>query len=234
MDALATNGFPLPEIVDAQFSDPGPIVADGDGYVVASSADPVLYRLDRYGRVLGTWTIPALLDDRAGKPALISGLAIAGDIVTIVQQAGTWPGATPRITRVQLAGAEARIVTRAALPPALNWLVGIMPFAGGLVGMTDDGQLYDLPTGKLRERVVLPASVTNRNSRFAGPLAIDRAIAVYDRVAKQLLVLDAAAATQRAIPLGGDLQNFTATADGFTAVDWSNNRHIALHWRETQ
>lgn len=234
LDALATDGFPLPEIIAARFSDPGPIAAAGDGYVLASVADPVLYRLDRFGTVVGTWTIPELLDDRTGKPALIAGLAVDGDTVTVYQQAGTWPGATPRITLIQLTGTKARIISRAALPPALNWLVGIAPFDGTLVGTTDDGQLYDLADGKFRARVVLPPDSASRAGRFAGPLVIDGGLAVYDRAARQLLVLDSSGAPQRSVPLTGDLRNFTATTDGFTAVDWSNERHIALHWRETR
>jgi peptidoglycan/xylan/chitin deacetylase (PgdA/CDA1 family) len=232
LDALATTGLPLPEIVDGHFTDPGPIAALPDGFILAASAAPELYRLDLDGRVLATYAIPALLDDRPGKPALISGVAASGGDVIVVQQAGTWPGATPRFTRLHLDAAGAHVLERRALPPAMNWLVGIAPVRGAILGMTDDGALFDVVTGAAYARVALADPAAPRSNRFAGPLTVDGNVAVYDRVERALVVLDAASAPAGSIALGSDLRNFAATQDGFAAVDWADNRHILRRWRE--
>jgi peptidoglycan/xylan/chitin deacetylase (PgdA/CDA1 family) len=231
LDALAANGIELPEIVAGHFVDPGPIAARPDGYVVGAAAAPELFALDPNGRVLARYPVPALTADRAGHPPLVAGLVADASMVTVVQQAGAWPGGTPQLTHLRLSAGGVEVVDRRPLSAAMNWLVGIARFRGRVLGMSDAGVLFDVEAGTIFGRVPTADGSPAASDRFAGPLVLDGKVAAYDRVAHALLVLDDAFAPVSVTPLGGDLRAFTAIPGGFAAVDASDRRHVLVRWR---
>ena len=191
IEALQTGGAELPEISRDRFDDPGPVAALADGVYAASTTLPEIYKLDVHGRVLGSWYVAGLLDDRPGNPSLISALLPLDDGVQVIQQAGWWPNASAKSTRLKLTASGAQIVERKTLPGALNWLVGAASYKSTFVGMTDDGHLYDLTTAKELGIIALPdpADTTKRQNRFAGPIVLDGRLTVYDRTNHVLLQL---------------------------------------------
>ena len=228
IDRLQITGAELPEISRDVFDDPGPIAAVPDGLLVASTSLPQIFRLDSNGRVLATYYVDALLDDRRGNPSLISALIPTSDGVQVVQQAGWWANAAPKLTRLRLGSAGAEVAARGSLPANLNWLVGATTHQSKLVGMTDDGTLYDVATAKALATIQLPDPDDHekRQNRFAGPVVIGGSLSVYDRTKRVLLQVDDRGRATPLFTLSGDLRNFSSAGEQLLAVDWSDNRHV--------
>jgi len=231
LDALQTTGTILPEIVGDRFSDPGPIAISGETMYLASSVQPELYHLDADGRVLGSWRIDELMADRRGHPALISAISARDEDVTIVQQAGWWPHATPYITHVHLTAATATVVSRRALPPVLNWLVGTASYLGKTIGMTDDGTFFDVEGGKALGQIALTEPNAVRQNRFAGPVVIDGTLYAFDRIAHVLIATSQTGVTGTTLPLAGNLRALAASGDRLVAVDYQQTRHMLQRFR---
>jgi hypothetical protein len=232
IEQLQIGGIELPEISGDAFDDPGPFAALPDGFLVASTTMPQIFKLDSNGRIVATYYVDGLLDDRRGNPALISALVPSADGVTVVQQAGWWTNASPKLTRLRLGPAGAQIVERTTLPPALNWLVGAVPYQGALIGMTDDGTLLGVPSGKTLSTVQVPdpADGIKRQNRFAGPVVVGGHLAVYDRAQHVLLQIEDGGRAMPLVPLPGDLRNLGMSGEQLLTVDWSNNRHVLLRY----
>jgi peptidoglycan/xylan/chitin deacetylase (PgdA/CDA1 family) len=229
--ALQANGIQLPEIAQDRFADPGPVARLDDGFLVASTDEPIISKLSIDGRFEGSWRIDALMDDRSGNPSLISALVPHGSDVYVFQKSGWWPNATPRLTLVHLDANGAAIRERKALPSALNWMVGVAERNGALVGLTDDGTFWDVASAKPLAQVALPPNDGDRKERFSGPVVLAGALAAYDRKTHRLTVVDEKGAATAAMPLPGDLTNFTVHADDVYAVDSADKRHILETYR---
>jgi len=228
IDRLQISGAELPEISRDVFDDPGPIATAPDGLFVASTTLPQIFKLDPHGRVVATYYVDALLDDRRGNPSLISAVIPVSDGVQVVQQAGWWPNAAPKITHLRLRPSGADVTERRTLPPALNWLVGVTAYESKLVGMTGEGRLFDVETAKPIATVqpIDPNDGVKRQNRFAGPIVIEGRLAVYDRAKQMLLQLSDSGKTTALVALSGDLRNFASAGRELLAVDWSDNRHV--------
>ena len=231
IDALQTSGTILPEIANDNYADPGPISIAGDVLYLASSVQPQIYRLNPDGRVLGSWRIDALMDDRRGRPSLISSIGATGDDLTIVQQAGWWANAHPRVTRVHLSGSTATVITRRALPDVLNWLVGTTPYHGKTIGMTDDGTLIDVERGEPLGQIKLVARNAVRQNRFAGPVVIGGKLYAFDRIAHALIATSETGVTGDTLPLAGDFRALAASGNQLIAVDYQKTRHLLQRFR---
>jgi len=231
IDALRTTGTILPEIASDKFSDPGPIAISGETMYLASSVQPELYHLDADGRVIGSWRIDELMTDRRGHPALISAIAVRGEDVTIVQQAGWWPRATPFLTHVRLTATTATVLERRALPPVLNWLVGTASYRRKTIGMTDDGTLIDVERGEALGQIALAERSAVRQNRFAGPIVIDDTLYAYDRIAHALIATSESGVTSARLPLAGNLRALAASGDRLVAVDYQQTRHMLQRFR---
>jgi len=234
VDKLATAGTILPEIVHDRFTSPGPLAIFGSGrLLLASTQQPNLFELGPDGRLDAQWEIPELLSDRRTFPTLISAVIPEDDgTASVVQQAGWWPNATPQVTRVKLAASgTATVISRTALPSALNWLVGVTSYGGKRIGMTDSGDLLTFPAGIRLGSIALETKATERQNRFAGPFLSSGALTVYDRTARELLTIDERGAVLAHSSLDGDLRNFTSLGDKLYAVDFANKRHILMQYR---
>jgi peptidoglycan/xylan/chitin deacetylase (PgdA/CDA1 family) len=231
--ALQANGIQLPEIAQDRFADPGPLARLDDGFLVASTLEPIVSKLSTEGRFEGSWRIDQLMDDRSGNPSLISALVPHGSDVYVFQKCGWWPNATPRLTLVHLDATGAVVRERKALPTALNWMVGVTERNGVLVGLTDDGTFWDVASAKPLAQIALPANDADRKERFSGPVVIAGALAAYDRKTHRLTTVDASGAVTGATPLPGDLTNFAARAETLYAVDSADKRHILQTYRVT-
>lgn len=231
IDALQTSGTILPEIANDNYADPGPISIAGDVLYLASSVQPQIYRLNPDGRVLGSWRIDALMDDRRGRPSLISSIGATGDDLTIVQQAGWWANARPRVTRVHLSGSTATVITRRALSDVLNWLVGTTPYHGKTIGMTDDGTLIDVERGEPLGQIKLVARNAVRQNRFAGPVVIGGKLYAFDRIARALVATSETGVTGDTLPLAGDFRALAASGNQLIAVDYQKTRHLLQRFR---
>jgi len=228
IDILQISGAELPEISHDVFDDPGPIAAAGDGVYVASTVLPQIFKLDAHGRVTNAYYVDALLDDRHGNPSLISALIPLSDGVEVIQQAGWWAGAAPKLTRLRLTSSGAEVVESKVLPNGLSWLVGVTPFKSTQIGMTDDGHLFDVTTAKPIATVQLPdpADREKRQNRFAGPVVIADRLVVYDRTRRMLLQIDDGGKATPIFALTGDVRNLAAAGAVLLTVDWSDDRHV--------
>ncbi len=224
--ALQTSGIQLPEIAEDRFTDPGPVAKIDDGFLVASTTQPIVYKLSNEGRVEGMWRLDALMDDRAGNPSLISAIIPNGNDTYVVQKSGWWPNAMPRLTLVHFDANGATIRERKALPAALNWLVGVTERNGTLVGLTDNGAFWDIASGKMIAEIALPAGDTDRKERFSGPVIVGSELAAYDRKSHAILTIDSQGTIVSSGQLPGDLTYFAERGQAFYAVDEADKRHI--------
>lgn len=168
-EALAAqHGAEYPEVADGHIADVGPICADSKTTYVASTNRPVIFALDRYGRKTGEATFAPLVDGRPSGNAGISGLACTPTGLLAVQQAGFDPNPTPYLDRFQTGAQGPQLVSRTALPPAMNWLVGIASDGATLYGIDDRGSIFDVTAG--RSIGMLDSSLRDdqRHDRFSG------------------------------------------------------------------
>ncbi|MGH7708005.1 MAG: polysaccharide deacetylase family protein [Vulcanimicrobiaceae bacterium] len=228
---LEVTGIELPEITSlGTFADCGPLGIAAGNWWTASTGAPEIFRLSPVGRIERSWTLPRLLDDRTGDPSLISAVIPDGNDLVVVQKSGWWPHGTPQLTRIQITGKQARVVARKPLPEALNWTVGAIKWHGRLIAMTDEGDVYEVPAGKLLFQVA-PADTGKRQDRFAGPVAFGDDLLVFDRQLHTLLVVNDLGQITASTPFAGDIRELAATGDDLLAVDWSDNRHLVRTYR---
>ena len=234
LDTIATDGFELPEITsDDTFADCTAIATVGDDFITASVRRPEFFRLVASGRLRATFTVPELLEDRRGQPTLVSAIVAHDSDVTILQQAGWWPGATPYVTRVHVAtGEHATVVRRDALPANLNWSVGAIERDGKLIAMTDEGRFYDIADARGAPLFSIAVASGDRHDRFTGPAIVRGRTFVYDRIAASLEEIDARGNVLATTPLEGDIRALGSLADDeLLVVDGTAKRRIVRRFR---
>lgn len=228
LDAIATEGFELPEITSADtFADCTTLVHANDRYLTASVGRPELFQLAEDGRPRATIDVPQLLDDRRNEPALVSALIARGNDVTVLQQAGWWPAATPYLTKITLADGRATVVAREALPANLNWTVGAIERDGKLVAMTDEGRFYDVADARGAPLFSVALAAGERHARFVGPAVVRGRTFVVDRTLAMLEEIDARGEVLATSALGGDVRAIASRGTSeLLAVDWAAQRRI--------
>lgn len=233
LDTIASDGIELPEIAsDDSFADCMAVTSASGDFITASALRPDIFRLAASGRVRATFTIPELLGDRPGQPALVSALVARDDDVTIFQQAGWWPGAVPYLTHVHVSGQRATIARRDALPENLNWSVGAIERDGKLIAMTDEGRFYDVADARGAPLLTVALASGDRHTRFTGPAIVHGRMFVYDRIAASLEEIDARGNVIATTPLVGDIRALGSRAeDELVAVDWTAKRRILRRFR---
>ncbi|GAC1493953.1 MAG: hypothetical protein NVS1B2_09760 [Vulcanimicrobiaceae bacterium] len=233
LDSVASDGIELPEITsDDTFADCLAIANTNGDYFVASNRRPEIYHLSHDGRLRDTYAIPSLLDDRSGRPTLVSALVSHGDDVTILQQAGWWPGARAYITQIHFAHNRPVVDGREPLPPALNWNVGAIERDGKILAMTDEGRFYDVANARGAPLFSVALAGGSRHERFAGPTVINGRTFVYDRALALLEEIDATGDVIATGTLRGDVRALASRGKSeLIAVDWTAKRRVALRFR---
>ena len=232
LDTIATDGIELPEIAtNDTFADCMALASDDGALLTASSQQPELFRLTRDGRIAREVSVDALLADRAGHPALVSALVASGSDVTVVQQAGWWPGATAYTTRLHFDDRGASVAARTALPQRLHWPVGAIVRDGRIITMDDEGRFFDLDRASEPLFSVAIAAGESRHARFVGPALIGARLFVYDRTLGTLDELDPHGAVIGATPLGGDLRALGSDGGDLLVIDASAKRRIVHRFR---
>ncbi len=233
LDTVASAGIELPEIDHGDtFADCLAIAPVGSGLLVASTQQPEFFSLAENGRDLGNLTIPALLADRPGHPALVAALVPQGDELTVLQQAGWWPGATAFVTRLKLTAATATVLAREPLPSRLRWPVGAVADGHRILAMDDGGRVFDLAhaaDGPIFSVAVAAGDI--RNGRFAGPALIGERLFVFDRIQRMIDEIDRHGAILARAALGGDIRALSSDGDDLLAVDASSKRRVVRRLR---
>ncbi|MHB8151593.1 MAG: polysaccharide deacetylase family protein [Vulcanimicrobiaceae bacterium] len=220
--AIDTKGIEYPEITDGRYVDAGPLAVDGRGFLVASTDQPVLFRLNRYGRLLATYRFKRLAQGRTQSPSAISGLALAGHTLWLSQQAGWGPDPTPYLSRLRLRRGSLHLLSRSALPHTLDWLVGIAIIGKQMYGINDGGQLFTLPAGKHIASLV--HATRYEEDRFAGLAASNGHLYTFDTMRHAILEFTTRGQTLALGHLHDHVRDLAVLGSKLFVSDWSEAR----------
>ncbi len=222
--ALESKGIEFPEIDNGAYTAVAPIAVAGTDIYAASTTQPVLYLLNRYGRRIATYFEPALMRGRADVPSAIGALAIVGRRLWVMQQAGGNGRVPPYLSEFSIAHGAPVLVTRHALPTAMSWLVGIARLGGTLYGIDDGGTIFDVATGHPTGSLV--RSNKYQSGRFAGLASSDGMLVTYDRRMQRLIYVTPAGAERAFAPLHGNVRSLALEGNRLFVSRWDTARHM--------
>lgn len=224
MQALESKGIEFPEIDDGNYTAVAPIAVDGTQIYAASTTQPILYLLNRYGRRIARYDEPALNRGRNAGPTAIGAIALVGQHLWVFQQAGTGARSEPYLSEFSLAHGAPVLESRRTLPKAMSWLVGLAPLGGSLYGIDDGGAIFNLETG--RQVGALDRSQTYQSGRFAGLAAGGGALVTYDRKTNRLLYVTPTGELQAFAVLHGDIRSLALEGNRLFVSRWGKARHM--------
>ncbi|MGC8484069.1 MAG: polysaccharide deacetylase family protein [Candidatus Baltobacteraceae bacterium] len=224
MNALESKGIEFPEIDDGEFTAVGPIAADGTRIYAASTTQPILYLLNRYGRRIASYVEPELQRGRTELPSAIGALTIVNHRLWILQQAIAGRKASPYLTEFSIAHGAPTLVSRRALPASMSWIVGIARLGGTLYGIDDGGTIFAIATGKLVGSLV--RSTKYESGRYAGLAASEGTLVTYDRRMHRLLYVTPKGAIRAFAPLHGDVRSLAIEGNRLFVSRWETARHM--------
>ncbi len=223
LEGLAAHtGLEFPEIADGRVADAGPLCVSQGFRFVAATNRPVIFRLDRAGHRLNATNVPQLTAGRPSGSANISGLSCNATTLWAVQQAGFDPNPQPWLDRFSI-GADGTLDLRerTALPPVLNWLVGIALDDGMLYGITDRGRLYDLQTFRSLGDV---DGAARTNDAFAGLASRDGLLYSLHRAEHQLVAFTPSGSVVARAPVDPQMRDLAFDENHLLLSHWTRNR----------
>ncbi len=224
MQSLESKGIEFPEIDDGNYTAVAPIAVEGMQIYAASTTEPILYLLNRYGRRIARYYEPELYRGRAAGAAAIGAIALVGQHLWVFQQAGAGARSEPYLSEFSLAHGAPVLESRRTLPKAMSWLVGLAPLGGRLYGIDDGGAIFDLKTG--RQVGALDRSQTYQSGRFAGLAAGGDALVTYDRKTNRLLYVNPTGELQAFAVLHGDVRSLALEGNRLFVSRWGTARHM--------
>jgi peptidoglycan/xylan/chitin deacetylase (PgdA/CDA1 family) len=229
-----TEGFELPAMSpDRQYAECGPLVVRDDTFYTASVGRPDIYRLDTQFHIAEAWLVPELMQGRGSDPSQIAAIVFDGATLVVIQNQGATTKAPATITRLDLSGPTARVVSRATLPDDLGYLVGAVAFDGRIVGLTDTGTFYDVATHRELFHFTLPDQ--ERGDRFVGPVVVDGKLAAYDKRLRRLAVVrpdrEVDLAAVPAFGAAGDVSDLVVDGATLYLNVWADVRHALVRFR---
>ncbi len=229
-----TQGFELPAMSpERQYAECGPLVVHDGAFYAASVGQPDVYRLDAQFHIARAWHVPDLMRGRGSDPSQIAALVWDGATLVVIQNQGAKTNAPATITRLDLAGDVARVVSRMTLPEDLAYLVGAVAFDGRILGLTDTGTFYDVATHRELFHFTLPDQ--ERGDRFVGPVVLEGKLAAYDKRLHRLAVVradrDVDLAPVPPFSAPGDVEDLVVDGPTLYINVWADIRHALVRFR---
>ncbi|MHB8146235.1 MAG: polysaccharide deacetylase family protein [Vulcanimicrobiaceae bacterium] len=228
LPALAGTGDEFPEIADGHYADVGPLCSHDGDLLAAATNRPVIFTLNRNGRLLGQQAFPALIADRPSGSAAISGLTCDAAQMWAVQKAGFDPHPQPYLDTFSLGAGRITLLSHTPLPSALNWLVGLTMDGGTLYGISDHGSVFNVTTGMKLFELDPSIAASARQNRFAGLATHDGALYTFDTRAKAVVAFDATGTIEDRIPVDASLRDLAFDGTTLYASNWLKARR-SLH-----
>lgn len=218
------RGIEYPEAADGQIADPGPICAHRRALYVAATNRPALFRLDDRGRFRSVSIFDALRSGRASGRAEISGLACYGNELVAVQQAGFDANPRPYLDRFSIGpDGVLSLRSRDALPPPMNWLVGIARVGPALFALDDRGALFDVGTER-QVALVDPAVPANtRHTRFTGLAARAGLLYTIDTAENQVIAFTTDGTVVARAPIDSGSRDLAFDRNRLLVSYWTND-----------